>query len=102
MTVGPSKDDAGNDVVDSINGSISGTVKDNNGKGILGVTVTLLDSKGDIVGTATTITDGGYVFKDVEPGDYTVVKTQPEGFPDSLSDKENTPKDPSFCSRTTL
>ncbi|KAI2514321.1 protein of unknown function DUF11 [Fragilaria crotonensis] len=93
VTVEPSEDDVGNDFVDSNNGSISGSVKDDNGDGIPGVTVTLLDSNDDVVGTATTISDGGYVFNDVEPGDYTVVETQPEGFPDSLSDKDNTPED---------
>ena len=79
VTLEPSEEDKGNhDFVDSNNGSISGTVKDDNGDPNAGVTLTLLDDAGDPVGTATTNAAGAYVFNEVEPGDYTVVETQPE------------------------
>jgi serine-aspartate repeat-containing protein C/D/E len=81
----------GKNFVDSNNGSISGTVKDDNCRPIPGVTVTLLDDKGITVDTAMTNADGGYVFNEVEPGEYTVVETQPAGYPNSVSDYDEDP-----------
>jgi protocatechuate 3,4-dioxygenase beta subunit len=53
--------------------------QDPNETGIAGVTVTLLDSAGNVV--ATTVTDGSgmYLFDDVAPGDYSVQFTPPVG-----------------------
>ena len=45
-----------------------------------GVEVTLLDSNGDTVDTATTNADGDYTFSNVMPGEYTVVETQPTDY----------------------
>ncbi|KAI2514320.1 oxidoreductase [Fragilaria crotonensis] len=91
VTVEPSEDDVGNDFVDSNNGSISGSVKDDNGNPIPGVTVALVDNNGITVDTATTNAGGGYVFNEVEPGQYTVVETQPAGYPNSVSDYDEDP-----------
>jgi serine-aspartate repeat-containing protein C/D/E len=71
VTVKPSEKDDGNNFVDSNNGSISGTVKDDNGNPIVGVTVELKDASGNTIDTATTTANGGYVFNEVEPGEYT-------------------------------
>lgn len=48
-------------------------VQDAGEDGLANVTVVLLDSGGTPVMTTTTGIDGGYIFKDVVPGDYTVV-----------------------------
>ena len=40
--------------------------------------VTLVDAAGNVVGTATTGTDGAYAFTDLDGGDYTVIAT---GYP---------------------
>ena len=67
-------------------GSLSGKVtEDTTGDGtgdtpISGVELTLLDSDGNVVATAVTDADGNYTFPNLVPGDYTVVKTQPENF----------------------
>jgi len=42
-----------------------------------GVVITLVDSTGADVDTTTTDINGSYIFIDVEPGEYTVVETQP-------------------------
>ncbi|NEQ73048.1 MAG: carboxypeptidase regulatory-like domain-containing protein, partial [Okeania sp. SIO2C9] len=63
---------------DIIPGSISGTVTNENGDPIPGVTINLLDSNGDPVLengnpiTTTTDNNGDYIFTDVEPGEYQV------------------------------
>jgi fimbrial isopeptide formation D2 family protein/uncharacterized repeat protein (TIGR01451 family) len=48
--------------------------------GIGGVTVTLLDANGVVVGTTTTANDGTYSFLNLPPGTYTIVQTQPNLF----------------------
>jgi predicted outer membrane repeat protein len=51
------------------------------GTGLGGVTVTLLDVYGNVVGTTTTATDGTYSFgNDLLPGSYTVQVTAPSGY----------------------
>ena len=70
-------------------GTVSGVVfNDLNGdgvqgpgeNGIPGVTVTLKDSSGNPVGTATTGPNGDYSFPNVPAGPYTVVETDPSGY----------------------
>ena len=46
--------------------------------GIGQVILTLLDSNGGVVATTTTAADGTYAFKNLPPGNYTVVETQPK------------------------
>ena len=55
-------------------------VQDGGEAGINGVTVTLLDTGGNIVATQVTVGDGGYSFGNLLAGDYTVVVTPPAGF----------------------
>ncbi|MFL6601576.1 MAG: SdrD B-like domain-containing protein [Steroidobacteraceae bacterium] len=60
-------------------------------QGIAGVTTTLKDSGNNTVATATTASDGSYLFGGVAAGNYSVVETQPAGYgsaapsPDSLA-----------------
>ena len=53
-------------------------------EGIAGSTVSLVDSAGNIVATATTDANGRYEFDGIEPGDYSLVQTQPDGFYDGI------------------
>ncbi|MBU2958958.1 SdrD B-like domain-containing protein [Paracoccus sp. 1_MG-2023] len=46
---------------------------DNAEAGVAGVTVQLLDATGNVVATTTTGADGGYLFDDLQPGEYRVV-----------------------------
>ncbi|MDP9848378.1 MFS transporter [Streptosporangium lutulentum] len=58
---------------------IRGTIRVKNGDGPLAdARVTLLDAAGNVVGTATTGTDGEYAFADLTGGQYTVIAT---GYP---------------------
>ena len=51
------------------------------GEPLSGVTITLRDDGGTVVGTATTDSTGEYFFDQVEPGnDYTLTVTVPDGF----------------------
>ena len=59
--------------------SIHGTVIDDTGAPIPGVTI---DLSGDATATATTDAAGDYWFEDLAPGEYTVTETQPAGFDD--------------------
>ncbi len=52
---------------------ISGTVRTSDGRPLDDARVTLLDPAGNVVGTATTGTDGEYGFTDLDGGDYTVI-----------------------------
>ena len=69
-------------------GAITGTVRedlDNNNTGdspIGGVTVTLKDAGGNIVGTAITDANGNYAFNNLPAGTYTVVETNKPGYLD--------------------
>ncbi|GLZ42916.1 SdrD B-like domain-containing protein [Actinokineospora sp. NBRC 105648] len=60
--------------------SISGTVRDDTGAGIGGVTITLTGPSGPQV--ATTAANGTYTFTNLLPGSYTLTETQPVGFAD--------------------
>ncbi len=69
-------------------GSISGVVfNDSNNDGEAtgetaepGTEVELIDSNGNVVGTAVTGDDGRYLFENVPPGNYTLRFTYPNGF----------------------
>ena len=83
-------------------GFVSGSVKDDTGAPLSGVTVqlvdpvtmapVLIDSDGDgmvdDVATVVTGPDGSYAFPGVPPGDYNIVETDPTGLT-SVSDNDN-------------
>ncbi|HFQ61772.1 MAG TPA: DUF11 domain-containing protein, partial [Epsilonproteobacteria bacterium] len=72
-----------------IGGEIKGSVKDDVGATLGGVTVTLKDTLGNTVATTTTLGDGTYTFSNVAPGDYTVVETNLPNYA-SISDGDST------------
>ena len=86
------------DYVDRRVGSITGSVKedlDNNDSGdapLPGVTLTLLDSAGNVVATTVTDSTGSFTFVNVPAGNYTVVETNPPGYVD-VSDSGGNPLD---------
>lgn len=55
-------------------------VQDANEPGIPGVTITLLDTNGNVVATTVTDANGNYAFLGLPPGDYTVRISPPPGF----------------------
>ena len=76
-------------------GSISGTVKDASGVGLPDAIITLLDGTGDVVATFKTDNSGVYEFTGLPAGEYTVVESNPPGYPMDISDRdENDDKDP--------
>jgi uncharacterized surface anchored protein len=89
----PGETDTGNDFVDSDNGKITGTVKDDALAPLGGVLLTLKDSNDDVVSTTLTNGNGVYVFDDLEPGVYTVVETNPPAYPANVLDQDQTPDD---------
>ncbi len=95
-TVEPGESDTANNFVEQALASIEGQVLiDNNGDGVGdvglgGVDITLQDSNGNSVGSTTTAADGSYSFTGLQPGNYTVVETQPAGL-DSVLDQDQTP-----------
>ncbi|MCB8925924.1 MAG: carboxypeptidase regulatory-like domain-containing protein [Ardenticatenaceae bacterium] len=54
--------------------------QDDGATGIENVTVTLYDSGDNVVSTTTTLSDGSYVFLDLDPGDYYLIFTPPTGY----------------------
>jgi protocatechuate 3,4-dioxygenase beta subunit len=97
VTLAPNESDADNNFVeDPFTGIISGSVRDDQGNGIVGVVVTLYgdannDGNEDGVALATTSTNGtgNYSFSGIEPGTYVVVETSPFYYID-LSDYDQT------------
>ena len=88
VTLQKSENDTGNDFVDSDNGSISGTVKDDDLQPLANVEIQLKDGTGTIIATAATNILGEYSFNELEPGDYTLVEIQPGSHPISVSDAD--------------
>lgn len=66
----PGEDDVGNNFVDSTNCMISGTLKDDKGNLLPGVTIALKNPDGAVVKTTTTNASGFYVSSEVEPVTY--------------------------------
>ncbi len=80
ITLVAGDDSIDNDFAEVIRpGSISGSVVDNNGDPIEGVTITL---SGTSAGSMTTLANGTYAFTGLAPGTYTVTETQPTAFGD--------------------
>lgn len=92
----------GNNFVDERLGSVDGTVLDEAGAPIPGVTITLEDLSTN--GTVTSITDatGAYEFTNVRPGNYSLVEVNLDSFPTSLSDQDTTPDGDDSDSDTTV
>jgi len=55
-------------------------IQDAGENGISGVTVKLLNAAGSVVSTTTTDSSGNYLFKDLNPGDYSVQVVAPSGY----------------------
>ena len=72
-------------------GTISGKVTDPDDKPLSGATMTLKNSTGEVVATRMTGPDGKYEFTNVPPGEYTVEEKNPPGYPENVSDKDNSP-----------
>ncbi len=87
----PGENDNNNDFVDSDNGSIFGTVTEDQGMPLVGVTLTLTTSVGVTVATTATDSNGAYIFSNMEPGAYFVVETNPVAFPSNVKDEGSTP-----------
>ena len=86
----PGEKDTDNNFVDSNNGAITGTVKDDNGNPIPGVSIQLQNSRAGVVATTTTDSNGAYKFTEVEPGTYKVVETNLPSFPLNVFDYDTT------------
>ncbi len=55
-----------------MSGTIDGTVRNQNGESMAGITVQLVNAQGELVGESTTLADGFYSFELVRPGRYIV------------------------------
>ena len=88
VTVDPNETDTGNDFVETQLGAVTGKVSaDTTGDGtgdmdLSGVEITLVDSDNNEIATTTTNASGDYIFRDVMPGEYTVVESQPNDYND--------------------
>ncbi|PNZ35138.1 SdrD B-like domain-containing protein, partial [Staphylococcus lutrae] len=60
-------------------------IQDADEKGISGVTVTLKDTDGNIVGTQVTDANGNYLFEKVAEGEYHIDFTTPEGYTPTIT-----------------
>ena len=107
VTTVPGEADMDNDFVEEGLTSIWGDVtEDTNGDGtgdlpISGVTITLKDANGAVVGTEVTDADGKYDFVGLPAGDYTVEQSQPANFAD-VSDQDESPDGDAGDSDTTV
>ncbi len=80
-------------------GNIKGSVKDDEGNAIEGVTIKLLDSNGKEVATTTTKADGSYEFLNIAEGEYVVQELDPSGY-SSVSDSQSPDDDTTYNSDT--
>ena len=74
------------DFCEHVPASVGGNVGANtpNGKiGIEGVTIQLFDADGELVAETLTDENGDYEFTGLDPGNYSIVEIQPEGFLDA-------------------
>jgi uncharacterized protein YfaS (alpha-2-macroglobulin family) len=60
------------DLALAANGGLAGTVRGTHGEPIEGAMVVVTDVRGEVVGTCRTGNDGGYLFKDLVSGAYTL------------------------------
>ena len=73
------------DFIDEEPADISGQVTDDDDNDLegetplVGVTVTLIDSDGDVF-TTETDENGEYIFEDIDPGPYTIIESDPEDY----------------------
>ncbi len=88
VTLKPSEADAHNDFVDSSKSSISGSVLNDKWNPLSVVTLKLGTTT---VATTVTLTDGSYKFSGVVPGNYSVIETNPDGFPSNVCDGDSVP-----------
>jgi EmrB/QacA subfamily drug resistance transporter len=65
------------DLVLAGTGGLLGTVRDGEGKAVAGALVVATDGRGEVAGSATTGSDGGYKLADLVPGNYTVAVNAP-------------------------
>jgi hypothetical protein len=93
VTLNPGEEDIDNDFFDSENGSISGTVTDDQGNILSNVKITLETSTETDIQTTVTDSIGKYIFASViEPGQYFVVlEEHPAGYPSNISEQDSTP-----------
>jgi protocatechuate 3,4-dioxygenase beta subunit len=54
--------------------------QDDGENGVVGVTVNLLNSAGNVINSATTDTNGNYLFANLSPGDYAIQVVAPNGY----------------------
>jgi MFS family permease len=62
-------------------GRVEGHVYGQGGAPLPGATITLTDARGEVVGSAVTGADGGYVVADLYPGEYTLTATADRALP---------------------
>ena len=90
LTLNPGERDTDNNFVDSNKGSISATVKDDEGNPLVGVEIQLQDpASGDTVATVVTDSNGAYTFPEVEPGTCMLVEKNPNGYPGNVSNYDS-------------
>jgi len=96
VKVVPGEDDLDNNFVETPNnGSVAGTVTDDEGNPLEGVVLTLDDGNAATTDPIeVTAADGTYEFLDVPVGTYTVTEQQPANYT-SVSDEDASPEDPS-------
>jgi len=97
VTTTANEADMDNDFIEEKFASISGVVledTDGDGQGdtpLPGVTITLKDASGNVVGTAVSDAQGFYNFIDLVPGVYTLEQTDLPGYEDVSDTDTNTP-----------